>query len=81
VIDSLSIHILYVIFCHNRNKIEKLENIFLYELESRGNNGLQDFKTSKDITRLQQLGLQIFERLRKTPKDFKGLQQTSRDFK
>jgi hypothetical protein len=39
-----------------------------------------DFETSKDFTRLQHLGLQIFERLQKTSKDFSRLQETSSDF-
>jgi hypothetical protein len=45
-----------------------------------GNSGLQDFKTSKDFTRLQQLGLQIFKRFRKTSKDFMRLHETAWDF-
>jgi len=39
-----------------------------------------DFKTSKDFTRLQQLGLQIFERLQETSSDFMRLHKTSMDF-
>jgi hypothetical protein len=38
-----------------------------------------DFKTSKDFTILQQLGLQIFKRFRKTSKDFSRLHETSSD--
>jgi hypothetical protein len=52
-----------------------------YRSNQGGNSGLQDFKTSKDFTRLQYLGLQIFKRLQKISKEFKGLQQTSKDFK
>jgi hypothetical protein len=49
-----------------------------------GNSKLQDFKTSKDFTRLHNRDFkfsQNFKRLPKTSKDFKRLQETSRDFK
>jgi len=44
----------------------------------------QDFKrlqkTSKDFTRLKQLGLKIFKRLQRISADFMKLQETSGDF-
>jgi hypothetical protein len=38
-------------------------------------------KTSKDFTRLQYIGLQIFKRLQRSSKNFSRLRKTSRNFK